>query len=96
MCDQCQKYVGRCPYCHSPRPRAPQALGWTHDVVKRHKRLHIVRRESGEMVYTPPDFIKLHSREPLQALARNLTAGADRITAVVAFETAQSTGGKRP
>ena len=42
-------------------------------VVKRHKRLHIEIMESGKLLYTPPDFVKLHSREPLQALAEKFT-----------------------
>lgn len=48
-----------------------QAYG-TFEVVKKNKRLWIQRVETGELVYTPPNFISLHSREPLQHLARDL------------------------
>lgn len=38
-------------------------------VIKLYKRLHIVVVDTGAIVYTPPDFVKLPSRAPLQALA---------------------------
>jgi len=61
---------------------------YTHVVVKENKRLFIKRFETGEVVYTPPDFIRPHirSRAQLKALADRLTAGGDYITEVVAFQ----------
>lgn len=45
----------------------------TADVVKRHKRLHIVVRENDRVLYTPPDFVQLPNRAPLEDLARKFT-----------------------
>lgn len=56
-------------------------------VVKRNKRLFI-ETENGEVVYTPPDFIrsKIHSREQLHKLIQRMeTVGY--IDAVMEFET---------
>ena len=66
----------------------PKAM-WTHVVVKRNKRLFIGRLETGDTVYTPPDFIRPHmkSRDQLKVLAEKLTAGESYIDAVVAFES---------
>lgn len=45
-------------------------LPWgTPVVVKRNKRLHIEIYETEVVIYTPPDFVHLHSREPLRLLA---------------------------
>ena len=66
------------------------AACFTYNVVKRNKRLYIEQKETGELVYTPPDFIKLHSRKPLLELADSLLHGANHpsfIKAIVAFET---------
>lgn len=57
-----------------------------YKVVKRHKRLWI-DDENGNPVYTPPDFIRLQSREPLKELAENLSS-RPYIDAVMGFETA--------
>ena len=54
-------------------------------VVKRHKRLCIVD-DQDQVVYTPPDFIRLTSRAPLQRLAEALDA-RPYIDAVMEFET---------
>jgi len=53
-------------------------------VVKRHKRLWI-DDEDGNPVYTPPDFIRMQSREPLKMLAENLSS-RPYIDAVMEFE----------
>lgn len=62
---------------------------WTYEVIKRNHRLMIVRIESGELIYSPPDFIVLSNRLPLKLLAERLTNGADRITAIAEFESSQ-------
>lgn len=60
---------------------------WTHIVVKRQKRLHIIEMETDKVVYTPPDFIRLHSREPLTSLAARFTElGRRDIGAIMSFE----------
>lgn len=57
------------------------ALDWdgktavhTHEVIKHHKRLYIRCNETGELVYTPPDFLRpyIRNREGLKKLARRL------------------------
>lgn len=53
-------------------------------VVKRNKRLWVIDRQ-GALVYTPPDFIRLQSREPLNALAADLE-WRPYIEAVMDFE----------
>lgn len=62
----------------------------TFQVVKANKRLWIECVETGERVYTPPDFIRhrLQSREPMRFLANKLNEiGRYDIGAVVAFES---------
>lgn len=60
----------------------------TFVVVKRHKRLWIVRLEDDLSIYTPPDFVKLQSRLPLQDLALRFTESRSRdIAAITEFET---------
>lgn len=54
-------------------------------VVKRHKRLWI-DDEDGNPVYTPPDFIRLPSREPMRELAEKLQT-MPYIDAVMEFES---------
>jgi hypothetical protein len=55
--------------------------------VKRNKRLWIDSDEA-EGIYTPPNFMRLQSREPMHELARQLTvAGGYSIQAIVDFET---------
>lgn len=61
----------------------------TYRVVKLHKRLWIEEVETGELVYTPPDFMRhrLQSREPMRALAQTFTAiGCRDIGAIVEFQ----------
>lgn len=53
-------------------------------VVKRNKRLWI-DNDAGEAVYTPPDFIRLQSRQPMHDLAASL-ANRPYIDAVMDFE----------
>lgn len=58
-------------------------------VSKRNKRLFIDDAESGEAIYSPPDFLRhrMKSREGMQRLAEELSAGACYIDAVIKFET---------
>ena len=59
-------------------------------VAKVNKRLWIV--EGDRPVYTPPDFVKLGSREPLKALAQIFNeTGAYDVDAVAGFESRHST-----
>lgn len=54
-------------------------------VVKRHKRLWI--EADGELIYTPPNFIRLQSRAPLINLADQLMSlGSRDIDAIAEFE----------
>jgi hypothetical protein len=55
------------------KSRVNPALGRLFYVAKRYKRLWICNGH-GEGVYTPPDFVKLPSREPLETLAKQFTA----------------------
>lgn len=58
-------------------------------VVKRNKMLHIVVEETGEVLYTPPDFLRpyINSRQDLQGLADHFTARQNRdFIAVMWFE----------
>lgn len=67
----------------------PWRLCNTFRVVKANKRLWIEAVETGERVYTPPEFMRhrLQSREPMHDLARRFTAtGRYDIGAVVDFE----------
>lgn len=58
----------------------------THRVVKYNRRLYIACDET--LVYTPPDFLRLQSRELLQQLADNANArGQLHIDDVILFET---------
>lgn len=68
---------------------------YTHRVVKRDKRLWIERLETGEVVYTPPDFLRsyIRDRNGLIAMAAELTTGTDYITAVIRFESGLRPGG---
>jgi hypothetical protein len=55
-------------------------------VAKRHKRLWICNGHD-KGVHTPPDFVKLHSREPLEVLAEQFTAcGRRDIEMIARFE----------
>ncbi len=54
-------------------------------VVKRHKRLHIVD-EAGASVYTPPDFVKVQSREAMASLATSMRGEPADIELIAAFE----------
>lgn len=58
--------------------------------VKKHKRLWIESLDKGK-VYTPPNFIRLKSRQPMHDLARKFTElGCRSISAIVEFEAAFS------
>ena len=60
----------------------------TYEAVKRHKRLWLMEVETGNLVYTPPSWVKLPNRSPMHALAWGMT---DRlkydIDLIMAFET---------
>lgn len=60
----------------------------TCEVIKRNKRLHIAVQETGEILYTPPNHVKLPDRAPLQALAHafNLQQARD-IGLIIGFES---------
>jgi hypothetical protein len=73
-----------------PARPAPQGCGGLFhgarmQVVKRHKRLWIDDPD-GRPVYTPPDFVKLQSREPLWRLAEHFASAGRDIMAIAAFE----------
>ena len=54
---------------------------------RRHKRLYIKDLETGDLVYTHPDFIRCTDRALMQDLARHATArGALDISDIVHFE----------
>lgn len=58
-------------------------------VVKRNKRLCIAIEETGQVLYTPPDFIRerISCREELKGLADHFTARQNRdIIAIMWFE----------
>jgi hypothetical protein len=58
--------------------------------VKRHKRLWIESIEKGK-VYTPPNFIRLQSRQPMHDLAKRFTELGERcINAIADFEARHS------
>jgi hypothetical protein len=57
-------------------------------VVKRHKRCHIVNKESGVVVYTPPSFVRFPYRAALWSLADAFSSVGDRcINAIAEFES---------
>ena len=63
----------------------------TFEVRKINKRLWIVRYEDGVPVYTPPDFVKIHSRQPMIDLAAAFTKRLRYdISAVVEFQSKYS------
>jgi hypothetical protein len=79
------------PDLHAKRiqARVNPALEWLFYVVKRNKRLWIVHGNgaSVQFVYTPPDFVKLPSRSPLETLAKQMTAcGRRDIEMIARFE----------
>jgi hypothetical protein len=57
-------------------------------VVKNHKRLWVENEATGELVYTPPNFLRLTGRDGMRQLAEALNAGEPYIRAVIAFESA--------
>ena len=62
----------------------------THVVEKRNKRLIIRCVETGEVVYTPPDFLRqqIRNRDGLRVLADRLTTEwVNPIRAIMDFET---------
>lgn len=66
---------------------------YTYVVEKYQKRLWLKILETGERVYTPPDFVRQYmtSRESMQKLAESLCYGTHNpqfIKAIVAFESA--------
>ena len=62
-------------------------------IIKKNKRLHVER--DGEMIYTPPDFVKLNNRAALQMLADNFNELQRRdITIISEFEYKNSKRGR--
>jgi hypothetical protein len=60
----------------------------TYEVEKRNKRLHIIEVETGKIVYTPPDFVKLPDRLPLRILAATFNVMQRRdIEMISSFES---------
>lgn len=56
-------------------------------VVKTNKRLHIIDIRSGEVVYTPPDFVRIPNREALRGLATSFNwLGRRSIDEIAQFE----------
>lgn len=55
-------------------------------VVKFNKRLCIEDERSGNIIYTPPDFVSVPGRHAVQFLANLLDEGVSYIDAVMAFE----------
>lgn len=62
-------------------------LAITAVVVKRNKRLQIIYYETGEVLYIPPDFIKLNSRQPLVDLASKMVYYDDVFNHILEFES---------
>jgi hypothetical protein len=63
-------------------------LDKTYVVHKRHKRLHIEVLETSESIYTPPDFVRVDSRQPLIELAQKFMELQRRdIRLIIEFET---------
>lgn len=60
----------------------------TFVVVRRDGRLWILCQETGELVYTPPDFMrhKIGNRGSLETMAKEMTAGKRRIDAIMDFQ----------
>lgn len=71
------------PSPYEPIGQRSPARATPMNVVKRNKRLYV--EHDGAAFYTPPDFVRLHSREPLHALAIELTK-RPYIDAVMDFE----------
>lgn len=68
----------------------------TYECVKVHKRLWLREVETGKLVYTPPEWVRvrLPSRKPMEDLARQMTSGWGEclglrydIRLITAFET---------
>lgn len=58
-------------------------------VVKQRKRLHIIDYGTGDVLYTPPDFLRLVNRDRLRSLAEAFTRTQSRdISAIMEFERA--------
>lgn len=60
---------------------------YTHVVTKFKKRLWVTRYETGERIYTPPDFIQIHGRSDFDRMIDVLNRGAKLIDAMMAFES---------
>lgn len=75
------------PAVETPEVVEPETL--TFHVIKRTQRLFIVCTETGETVYTVPDFLRpyIRNRQALNALAAKLTGGPKDIRRIAAFES---------
>jgi len=59
----------------------------TFSIAKRFKRIVVIDDLSGEVVYCPPNFIKLNSRDDLRGLVHAFNyAGQREIKAIMQFE----------
>lgn len=56
------------------------------ELVKQHKRLWIRDTDSGERVYTPPDFLQIVARDDFNGLLDELNQGRHFVDAITAFE----------
>lgn len=78
--------VAQC-FCNAEVEGSSPFAGTTmYEVKKINKRLHIV--SGGLSVYSPPDFIKIHNRSELIALAEEMNKGEKSlIKYIIEFET---------
>lgn len=60
---------------------------WTPKVVKRNKRLMLTELESGKVLYSPPDFVKIISRQELEELGSRMQEAENPIDAIVDYES---------
>jgi hypothetical protein len=66
-------------------------------LAKAHKRLWVKNTTTGELVYTPPDFINVVSRSNFDGLLADLNSGVRTIEAIMRFErTARRSSGFNP
>ncbi|GJE34024.1 hypothetical protein [Methylobacterium oxalidis] len=74
-------------FMFSPAPRAEARLA-NHLIEQRGSRFCVVAAATGQVIYTPPDFLKtaITSHTDLQLLAQALDRGERYIDAVTAFE----------
>jgi hypothetical protein len=88
-----------CSCCGEPRldngrlTHDTECLWRSYECVKHQKRMWLREAETGELVYTPPDFMrhKLQSRESMRELASRLSEiGRYDINTIIDFESRYS------